>query len=56
MTEKKCPMCDGNCLLKVIATEDSRFREVDVCSMCGAMYPRDKERGDGDEEKHEEKG
>ena len=49
MPEKKCPMCDGNCLLKVIATEDSRFCEVDVCSMCGTMYPRDRKPGEGEE-------
>ena len=41
MTEKKCPMCEGSCLLKVIAMEDSRLCEVDVCSTCGAKYTRD---------------
>ncbi|HIH00762.1 TPA: hypothetical protein HA259_01535 [Thermoplasmata archaeon] len=54
MTEKKCPMCDGSCLLKVITTEDSRLCEVDACSMCGTMYPRDKKPGRG-EEKPEDK-
>jgi uncharacterized protein YbaR (Trm112 family) len=42
LTEKKCPMCEGHCLLKVVTTEDSQLCEVDVCSMCGTMYPRGK--------------
>jgi hypothetical protein len=43
MTDKKCPMCDGSCLLKVIAAEGSCLCEVDVCSTCGTMYPRGKD-------------
>jgi len=35
-------MCDTPCIIKIIATEDERYREVDVCQMCGAMYPRDR--------------
>ena len=27
-------------MIKVIATEDERWCEVDVCKMCGTMYPR----------------
>jgi hypothetical protein len=42
MADKKCPLCDNNCLLKVVVTEDERFCEVDACSACGTMYPRDK--------------
>ena len=48
MAEKKCPLCDNNCLLKIVATEDARLCEVDVCSMCGAMYPREKGGGDAE--------
>ncbi len=46
MAEKKCPLCDNNCLLKIIATKDERLCEVDVCSMCGATYPHEKGGGD----------
>ena len=46
MAEKKCPLCDNNCLLKIVATEDGRLCEVDACSMCDAMYPREKSGGD----------
>jgi len=42
MAKKKCPLCDNNCLLKIVATEDGRLCEVDACSMCDAMYPREK--------------
>lgn len=41
MASCKCPMCDAPCIIKIIATEDDRYREVDVCQMCGAMYPRE---------------
>lgn len=46
MAEKRCPLCDNDCLLKTVATEDSRVCKVDVCSVCGAMHPR--ENGGGD--------
>jgi len=39
----KCPMCESPCIIKIIATDDERYCEVDVCKICGAMYPRDKE-------------
>lgn len=55
MTERKCPMCDGSCLLKLVAMEDSRLCEVDVCSTCGTMYPRDKGCGGRGEHRKEEK-
>ena len=42
MPEKKCPLCDSNCLLKTVTIEDASKCEVDVCSMCGTMYPRGK--------------
>jgi len=34
-------MCRTPCIVKIIATEDERYREVDVCQMCGAMYPHE---------------
>lgn len=40
--KNKCPMCEGDCIVKIIATSDARWREVDVCKMCGEMYPRDR--------------
>lgn len=41
MASSKCPMCHTPCIVKIIATEDERYREVDVCQMCGAMYPHE---------------
>ncbi len=38
----KCPLCESPCIIKIIATEDERFCEVDVCRTCGTMYPRGK--------------
>ncbi|OGD45096.1 hypothetical protein A3K69_04500 [Candidatus Bathyarchaeota archaeon RBG_16_57_9] len=32
-------MCESPCIIKIIATEDERWCKVDVCSMCGTMYP-----------------
>ena len=46
MVEKKCPLCDNNCVLKTVTTEDSQLCKVDACSMCGAMYPRERDGGD----------
>lgn len=40
MATGKCPLCESPCMIKVIATEDERWCEVDVCKMCGTMYPR----------------
>lgn len=40
MPTEKCPLCESPCLIKIIATEDARWCEVDVCQMCGTMYPR----------------
>lgn len=40
MATSKCPMCESPCIIKIIATEDARWCEVDVCQMCGTMYPR----------------
>jgi len=37
---EKCPLCDSACIIKIIATEDENWCEVDVCKMCGTMYPR----------------
>ena len=45
MAEKKCPMCDGECILKVLATKSGDGSEVDVCSICGAKFPRQKADG-----------
>jgi len=43
MQPEKCPLCDSPCIIKVISTGDERWCEVDVCRICGTMYPRDKE-------------
>ncbi len=51
MTEKRCPMCDGECILKAMATESGDVSEVDVCSLCGMKYPRGK--GEGRDEGRE---
>jgi len=37
---EKCPLCESACIIKIIATEDAKWCEVDVCKMCGTMYPR----------------
>jgi CRISPR/Cas system-associated protein Cas10 (large subunit of type III CRISPR-Cas system) len=42
MASGKCPLCESACIIKIIATEDARWKEVDVCQMCGTMYPRDR--------------
>lgn len=42
MASNKCPLCECECIIKIIATEDARWKEVDVCQMCGTMYPRDR--------------
>lgn len=42
MAKSKCPMCESPCIVKIIATSDKRWCEVDVCKMCGTMYPRGK--------------
>jgi uncharacterized protein YbaR (Trm112 family) len=47
MPDKKCPLCDGTCILKVLMDKSSEAKEVDVCSTCGAKYP--KEKGDNPE-------
>jgi len=36
----KCPLCESACIVKIITTQDERYCEVDVCRMCGTMYPR----------------
>jgi len=43
MATSKCPMCESPCIIKLIATSDARWCEVDVCKMCGTMYPRDRD-------------
>jgi hypothetical protein len=40
MEAPKCPLCESPCIIKLIATEDERWCEVDVCKLCGTMYPR----------------
>jgi hypothetical protein len=48
-------MCEGTCLVKTIAMADSKYCEVDVCSICGAKYPRGKIIGGDDKDrKHRE--
>lgn len=39
MASVKCPLCESPCIIKIIATDDERWCKVDVCSMCGTMYP-----------------
>jgi DNA-directed RNA polymerase subunit M/transcription elongation factor TFIIS len=39
MATQKCPLCESPCIIKIIATDDERWCKVDVCSMCGTMYP-----------------
>lgn len=43
MQPEKCPLCESPCIIKVISTGDERWCEVDVCKICGTMYPRGKE-------------
>ena len=43
MVEKKCPMCDGRCILKTIADDSGKVSEIDVCSLCGAKFSRGKD-------------
>ncbi len=39
MPATKCPLCESPCIVKIVTTQDEKC-EVDVCKMCGAMYPR----------------
>jgi hypothetical protein len=40
MATDKCPLCENPCIIKIITTDDARWCEVDVCQICGTMYPR----------------
>lgn len=40
MATTKCPLCECACIIRIIATEDEKWCKVDVCEMCGTMYPR----------------
>lgn len=40
MRRERCPLCESECIVRKVAMEDERWREVDVCSLCGTMYPR----------------
>ena len=40
MPVNKCPLCESACIVKIVTTQDERYCEVDVCKMCGTMYPR----------------
>lgn len=40
MGRERCPLCESECIVRKVAMEDDRWREVDVCSICGTMYPR----------------
>ncbi len=44
MPATKCPLCESPCIVKIVTTQDEKC-EVDVCRMCGAMYPREGARG-----------
>ena len=54
MTDKKCPMCDGTCFLKIIATKSAGAEEVDVCSVCGTMYRKNEESRDSSSKEKED--
>lgn len=41
MAANRCPLCESPCIIKIISTGDERYCEVDVCKICGAMYPRE---------------
>jgi hypothetical protein len=40
MGRERCPLCESECIVRKVAMEDERWSEVDVCSLCGTMYPR----------------
>ena len=40
MPTNKCPLCESACIVKIVATQNEKYCEVDVCKMCGTMYPR----------------
>ena len=42
MATNKCPLCESPCIIKTVAMKDADWCEVDVCKMCGTMYPRGK--------------
>ena len=42
MATNKCPRCNSPCIIKMVAESSREWREVDVCKMCGSMYPREK--------------
>jgi len=41
MVVSKCPLCESPCIIKIISMGDARYCEVDVCRICGTMYPRE---------------
>ena len=40
MPTNKCPLCESACIVKIVTTQDEKYCEIDVCKMCGTMYPR----------------
>ena len=40
MPTTKCPLCDSPCIVKIVIEGNKTYDEVDVCKMCGTMYPR----------------
>ena len=56
MTDKKCPLCDGTCILKIIATKSADAEEVDVCSVCGTMYRKSEEKRESTSEEKADRG
>ena len=42
MATNKCPRCNSPCIIKIVAESSEEWCEVDVCKMCGSMYPRKK--------------
>ncbi len=42
MATNECPRCNSPCIIKIVAGSSEEWCEVDVCKMCGSMYPRKK--------------
>jgi len=40
MSTNQCPLCGSPCIIKMVAMEDEKWCEVDVCKLCLTMYPR----------------
>ncbi len=36
----KCPLCESPCIVKIVATGNAKYAEIDVCSVCGATVTK----------------